>query len=158
MLFARLLSIPPSVFPAVPNVFRLDKQRFFEYNRDTVIRVTKYANGEKEMEHFVSLKDVAGTPEPGHISFSLLDETNGCLNGCCCGVSRYTETQYQTPGCHEDQEGFMVLSGNGFAKLGNEERSVCAGTAFIVPAGVEHALRTTDSTVTLEVFWFHAAC
>ena len=52
----------------------------------------------------------------------------------------------------------MVLSGSGFAKLGNEERAVCKGTAFIVPAGVEHSLRTNDPAVPLEVFWFHASC
>ena len=111
------------------------------------------------MNHFVSLKETTGIPEIGHISFDLLDETNGCVNGCCCGVSRYTETEYQIPGCHDDQEGFMVLSGNGFVKLGgDEERFVCAGTAFIVPAGIEHSLRTNDSNIPLEVFWFHAAC
>ena len=86
------------------------------------------------MERFVSIKDVAGVPGPGHISYDMLDESNGCLNGCCCGVSVYTETEYQTPGCHDDQEGFMVLSGSGFARLGAEERAVCKGTAFIVPA------------------------
>ena len=110
------------------------------------------------MERFVSINDVAGVPGPGHISYDMLDESNGCLNGCCCGVSVYTETEYQTPGCHDDQEGFMVLSGSGFAKLGNEERAVCKGTAFIVPAGVEHSLRTNDPAVPLEVFWFHASC
>ncbi|MBR6571956.1 MAG: cupin domain-containing protein [Clostridia bacterium] len=110
------------------------------------------------MNHFVSLKEAVGTPEPGHISFSLLDESNGCTNGCCCGVSRYTETEYQVPGCHDDQEGFMVLSGSGYAKIGEEEGYVCSGTAFIVPAGVEHALRTDNPAIPLEVFWFHASC
>lgn len=110
------------------------------------------------MNHFAALKDAVGTAEPGHTSFSLLDESNGCVNGCCCGVSRYTETEYQTPGCHEDQEGFMVLSGSGYARLGEEERFVCTGTAFIVPAGVAHSLRTDDPNAPLEVFWFHASC
>jgi len=110
------------------------------------------------MDHFASLKEAVGIAEPGHTSFSLLDEANGCVNGCCCGVSRYTETEYQAPGCHDDQEGFMVLSGSGFAKLGDEERFVCSGTAFIVPAGVEHSLRTDNPAIPLEVFWFHAAC
>jgi len=110
------------------------------------------------MDRFVSLKEVVGVAEPGHTSFSLLDENNGCVNNCCCGVSRYTETEYQVPGCHDDQEGFMVLSGSGFVKLRDEEHFVCSGTAFIVPAGVEHSLRTDNPALPLEVFWFHAAC
>ena len=110
------------------------------------------------MEHFVTLKDAISLAGPGHMSFSLLDETNGCVNGCCCGVSRYAKTEYNVPGCHDDQEGFMVLSGSGYAKVGEEERFVSTGTAFIVPAGVEHSLRTIDPACPLEVFWFHAAC
>ena len=72
------------------------------------------------MNRFASMNETVGIPEVGHIGFSLLDENNGCVNGCCCGVSRYTKTEYQIPGCHDDQEGFMVLSGNGYAKLGEE--------------------------------------
>lgn len=95
---------------------------------------------------------------PGHESFDLLSAENGCVNGCCAGISRYTTTQYMAPGCHEDQEGFLVLSGTGYARIGDEEMAVRPGCAFLAPAGVPHAMRTDDPSVPLEVFWFHAAC
>mgnify|MGYP003304698282 CR=1 FL=1 len=47
----------------------------------------------------------------GHSSFSLLGEEQGCMNGCCAGISYYSETEYTPIAVHEDQEGFVVLSG-----------------------------------------------
>ena len=57
----------------------------------------------------------------GHGSFPLLGEKQGCTNGCCAGISYYSRTEYTPPAVHEDQEGFMVLSGQGWAKIGEEE-------------------------------------
>ena len=109
------------------------------------------------MKYYVSLKDAVAQQESGHVSFDLLTEENGCKNGCICGISRYTETEYQAPGCHEDQEGFYVVSGCGMAKVGEQEFCVSPGMAFIAPAGVLHTICTNDVNVPVEVFWFHAA-
>ena len=109
------------------------------------------------MNYYVSLENAIAEQNPGHISFDLLTEENGCKNGCTCGISRYTAAEYQPPGCHEDQEGFFVLAGSGYAQIGKREFPIHPGIAFIAPAGVAHAIRTEDPNVPIEVFWFHAA-
>jgi len=109
------------------------------------------------MNYFVFPQTIIGQQNPGHISFDLLTEENGCLNGCTCGISRYTETEYQTPGCHDDQECFFVLSGCGSARVGDQEAQISPGVAFIAPPQVPHSIRTSNPDVPVEVFWFHAA-
>ena len=113
--------------------------------------------GVEMKSYFISMEQAVVEQCPGHISYELLTEKNGCKNGCTCGISRYTSTEYPTPGCHEDQEGFLVLSGHGSAKVGDQEAEIQPGIAFIAPAGVPHAIRTIDPEVPVEVFWFHAA-
>ena len=52
---------------------------------------------------------IAQMPErTGH---TLLDEKQGCVNGCRMGVSLYRSTEYHMPQKHDDQEGFFVLDG-----------------------------------------------
>ena len=47
---------------------------------------------------------IAQMPErTGH---TLLDEDQGCVNGCRMGVSLYRSTEYHMPQKHDDQEGF----------------------------------------------------
>ena len=107
--------------------------------------------------YFISMENAVIEQCPGHISYELLTEKNGCVNGCCCGISRYTTTEYAKPGCHADQEGFFVLSGSGSAKVGDCETEIYPGLSFVAPAGVPHAIRSNDEAVPVEVFWFHAA-
>ena len=92
----------------------------------------------------------------GHGSFPLLGEKQGCTNSCCAGISYYSRTEYTPPAVHEDQEGFMVLSGQGWAKIGEEEFFVEQGTAFIAPEGMPHQMKSADSGEPLTLFWFHA--
>ena len=62
---------------------------------------------------------IAQMPErTGH---TLLDEKQGCVNGCRMGVSLYRSTEYHMPQKHDDQEGFFVLDGKGYALVGDEE-------------------------------------
>ena len=100
-----------------------------------------------------------GAPEQGsgHVSYDLLTQANGCVNGCIAGISDYTETEYGDSGCHEDQEGFYVVSGTGWAKVGNEEKRIAAGDAFFVPPGVAHTMKAECRDTLLRVFWFHAS-
>lgn len=91
--------------------------------------------------------------------YSLLDERHGCVNGCRCGVSIYTRTEYdlEHAGAHEDQEGFFVLEGRGRALVDGEEIIMEPGVCFMVPAGVSHAMKCDADCGCCRVFWFHAA-
>ncbi len=93
----------------------------------------------------------------GHSSFPMLSEKNGCTNGCCAGISRYASTEYTPVATHDDQEGFIVLSGTGWAKIGEEEFHVEPETAFIAPANTPHQMKADSSGVPLMLFWFHAS-
>lgn len=89
--------------------------------------------------------------------YVLLDENNGCVAGCRCGVTVYRLTEYGKVDAHEDQEGFFVLSGEGMARVGEQEFEIHEGMAFLVPAGVGHTLRSISETEPLKVLWFHSA-
>lgn len=92
----------------------------------------------------------------GHGSLLLLGENQGCRNGCCAGISYYRSLEYTPPAIHDDQEGFFVLSGEGWAHVGDEEFEVEPGMAFLVPTRTAHQLRSSNKEQALEVFWFHA--
>ena len=93
----------------------------------------------------------------GHIGATLLSEKNGCQNHCVIGVSIYSDTTYPAPGVHDEQEGFVVFSGRGYAKVGSEEHELSPQTVFIVPPLTPHAIRTDNNDEPVMVFWFHAA-
>lgn len=57
----------------------------------------------------------------------------------------------------EDQEGFFVLDGKGYALIGDEEIPLLPGTAFMVPAHTDHVIRRDPSCDCCKVLWFHAA-
>ena len=59
--------------------------------------------------------------------------------------------------CHEDQEGFYVLEGEGYAKLDDLEFPIKAGDSFIALPGVRHTLKTKEGCQPVKVFWFHSA-
>lgn len=92
----------------------------------------------------------------GHSSFPMLGKEEGCTNGCCGGISYYSSTAYTPAAVHEDQEGFIVLSGTGWAKIGDEEFVLEPETAFIAPAGTTHQMRSENESAPLVLFWFHA--
>ncbi len=87
----------------------------------------------------------------------LLGEDNGCMAGCCSGISVYSSTEYGFAGAHEDQEGFFVLSGEGYAKLDDLEFEVFPGTSFVALPGVKHTVKAKNSDEPVRVFWFHSA-
>lgn len=91
--------------------------------------------------------------------YDLLGENEGCVNGCRCGVSIYTRTEYnlEHAGAHEDQEGFFVLEGHGKALIGDDEITLEPGVCFMVPAGVKHCMKREPDCEYCKVFWFHAA-
>lgn len=108
------------------------------------------------MRYYVKLKDVKEVKKPDYISYYLVNEKNGCASGCKTGVSCHIKTEYPDSQKHEDQEGFFVLEGTGWAKVGDQEFELEPEMAFIVPAGVEHTFKKDRGSEFLKVFWFHA--
>ena len=109
------------------------------------------------MSHFVNKSDVQGVPMPGHISYPLLNESHGCVAGFKSGITVYTATEYPSTGVHDDQEGFVVMEGTGWAKVGNEEHRLEPDMCFIAPAGVAHSIKRDPSSRNLKVCWFHGS-
>ncbi|WP_303868307.1 cupin domain-containing protein [Acetobacterium wieringae] len=109
------------------------------------------------MQYQVYLKDVDEIMRPDYISQYLVNEKNGCVSGCKTGVSQHIRTEYPETHSHDDQEGFFVLSGTGWARVADQEFKLEPETAFIVPAGVEHTIKKDQDSEAVKVFWFHAA-
>ncbi|MBR4421750.1 MAG: cupin domain-containing protein [Erysipelotrichaceae bacterium] len=109
------------------------------------------------MKYYVSLseskKEDSGN---GHYSYPLLNESNGCGKDCATGISYYTACEFTPPAVHTFHEGFMVLSGKGYARVGEEEFPIDDQVSFFVPAGKEHSLRSESEETPLVLFWFHA--
>jgi mannose-6-phosphate isomerase-like protein (cupin superfamily) len=70
-------------------------------------------------------------------------------------ISYHFKIAYPRPQIHEDQEGFLVLEGIGWAKVGDQEFRIELETSFIVPAGVEHSIRRDKDSKSVKVFWLH---
>jgi gentisate 1,2-dioxygenase len=87
----------------------------------------------------------------------MLDEKNGCKNGVATGITIYKTLDYLAPGIHDDQEGFAVLSGSGYAKIGEQEFKLEKEMSFIAPAGIAHSIKSDNLNDPIKVFWFHAA-
>ena len=109
------------------------------------------------MSCFTRLKDKQDSKGYGHNGYNLLDESNGCVNGACTGISLYTALEYSKPGVHADQEGFYVIEGTGWAKVGDEEFRVEPDTSFIAPAGVPHTVKRDPNCEAVKIIWFHSA-
>jgi mannose-6-phosphate isomerase-like protein (cupin superfamily) len=109
------------------------------------------------MKYYKSLKEATPAQDAGHISYDLLGEQNGCVNGCKTGISIYDSLEYGKPGVHTDQEGFLVIEGTGWARLGDQEVRLEADVSFIAPAGVPHTIKRDPESKHVKVFWFHSA-
>jgi hypothetical protein len=109
------------------------------------------------MRYFVNRKDVKAVEFVGHVSFPLLNKENGCVAGCCTGISVYATEEYPSAGIHDDQEGFIVLEGTGRAKVGMEEFRIEPEVSFIAPAGIAHSIKKDPDSKPVKVFWFHAS-
>lgn len=106
----------------------------------------------------VRLEEVIAA-NPGKTGHDLIGEAQGCVNGCRCGVSIYTRTEFDEDGgkAHLDQEGFFVLEGRGVALIDGEELILEPGMSFVIPAGVQHTMKRSVDSECCKVFWFHAA-
>lgn len=109
------------------------------------------------MKYFILPDEGRTTNENGHISIELLNENNGCVAGCSSGICLYNCIEYSPASVHNDQEGFIVLKGTGWAKIGEQEFRLEPEVSFIAPAGVEHSIKSDSNIIPVKVFWFHSA-
>ena len=110
------------------------------------------------MSYYVHLKDIPVKDPNSNLfkTYNMLGEKEGCVAGCSAGVTIFMSDQYNVPGTHNNQEGFYVLEGTGWGKIGDEEFKVEPEMALFVPAGVTHCFKRDPESVGLKVFWFHA--
>jgi mannose-6-phosphate isomerase-like protein (cupin superfamily) len=110
------------------------------------------------MKPYITMEEVVARQGEGKRGYTFLSEENGCVNGCRSGVSTYAGLEFNpNPGSHEDQEGFYVLEGEGYAKLDDLEFPIKAGDSFVALPGVKHTMRSNPGAVPVKVFWFHSA-
>mgnify|MGYP000803743242 len=52
---------------------------------------------------YITLEEALAAREEGRRSVKFLTEANGCINGCCSGVTICSETEFNPePGFHDD--------------------------------------------------------
>ena len=74
------------------------------------------------MKPYITKKEVEETQGKDARTQRFLTAENGCLGGCTSGTTIYAGYEFSAhPGVHEDQEGFYVLEGEGYARLGDLE-------------------------------------
>ena len=53
---------------------------------------------------YITLEEALAAREEGRRSVKFLTEANGCINGCCSGVTICSETEFNPdPGFHDDR-------------------------------------------------------
>lgn len=111
------------------------------------------------MKPYVTMKEVLEKQGEGHNGgYRLLTQENGCMAGCCSGISVYSSTEFNpNAGSHEDQEGFFVLEGEGFVKLDDLVFPITKGDSFIALPDVKHTIKCNNKDNPVKVFWFHSA-
>ena len=110
------------------------------------------------MKPYITMEEILEKQGTDARGYRFLTAENGCTNGCCSGTTIYADYEFNPhPPCHEDQEGFYVLEGEGYAKLGDLEFPVKAGDSFVALAGVPHTIKTKEGCQAVKVFWFHSA-
>lgn len=93
----------------------------------------------------------------GKRSCDVLTDKNGCESGCKAGFTFVEDTEYGKGGVHDDQEGFLVISGTGTALIGDEEHKIYPGISMIAPKGVRHIFKRDKDSEPVKIFWFHSA-
>jgi mannose-6-phosphate isomerase-like protein (cupin superfamily) len=98
------------------------------------------------------LKEEPNSTEGG----KKLGPDQGAVNGFSMGLTYCNGEEYGSQAHHEDQEGFYVISGEGYALLGDTEYKLTPGMFFIAKAGEGHTMRKT-SEEPLKLLWAHGA-
>ena len=105
---------------------------------------------------YFAVKDPSVFTEPhGSKNFPIFTEKNAPIAGVTASDAAYYNTAYPAPGVHEDNEGFYVYAGHGYARVGDEEQPIAEGSCFYAPAGVPHQVRRAEDCEAVRVFLFH---
>ena len=78
-------------------------------------------------------------------------------NGAAMGVTLVTVNEYGYAGVHDDQEGFFVAEGQGFAAIGDQEIEIGPNSFILLPPQTKHAFRKSETVPMMKLLWFHAA-
>lgn len=105
----------------------------------------------------INEKNITHTTNNTHKSGNLIDESNGAQNHFSMGISEYFAEEFGYMGVHNVQEGFYILEGSGYAKVGSEVFPISKGDSFLVPAGVKHVLKKDKESKNLKVLWSHGS-
>ena len=109
------------------------------------------------MKPYITMEEALSRQKEGSRSIKFITEENGCINGCCSGITVYPDYEFsKKPGKHDDQEGFYVLEGEGYAKLDDLEFPIKAADSFVALPQVAHTIRTKEGSTPVKVFWFHS--
>ena len=95
------------------------------------------------------------TTPHGSVNYPIFTYDDAPIKGVCASDAEYQNDEYPNPGIHEDHEGFYVYEGTGWAKVGEEEFELSAGTCFYAPAGVYHQIKKSKKCDKLRIFLFH---
>ena len=79
------------------------------------------------------------------------------INGAKCGMMFCNDTEFGELGDHDDQEGFLVLEGDGEVYIDGKSYPVSPDTAILLQAHQLHTFRRNASSCALKIFWFHSA-
>jgi quercetin dioxygenase-like cupin family protein len=94
------------------------------------------------MDYCVKLQDMEGYVPEGHtgtINKTLIDEKMGIRSFIVIHGELNPGGQAEAH-AHDFEQGFFVLSGRGWLKIGGKENSLETGSAYCAPAGVEHQI------------------
>ncbi|WP_101910074.1 cupin domain-containing protein [Marasmitruncus massiliensis] len=109
------------------------------------------------MKYFATVDRSVERLPAGAKNYPIFLDEKAPIAGCNASMGQYYCEEYPTPGVHEDNEGFYVVSGKGMAVVGDEENKIAAGSFFYAPAGVPHAIKKDAGTPDLEIVMFHFA-
>lgn len=100
--------------------------------------------------HFDEIMLPDGTSRPGK---RLLEG----IKGAKAGIMLCDDVEYGDLGDHDDQEGFYIIAGTGFALIDGKEYRVAKDTVILLQAHMLHTFKRDSDSVPLKIFWFHAA-
>lgn len=92
----------------------------------------------------INEKDVEKIKSFGHWGKPLVcKKTFDIQSGFELGVCVYDATEYPKTKSHEDEEAIYIISGKGFAKIGDKEVELRKGTAIYIPPNTPHCIKKT---------------
>lgn len=111
--------------------------------------------GKCKMKLYKKFSESKGYQGIDHIGYGLLNASNGCCEGSSTGISIFFCEEYSEPKAHDYQEGFYVVEGTGWAKVGDSEFRIEPDMSYLAPKGVYHCVKKDKNSCDIKLFWFH---